>query len=308
MGKFKDNVKAAQYQLLPIDSIIPDPDQPRKRFEIAQLTDSVRESGIIEPILVRPANAEGKHMIIVGERRWRACLKLEAVEIPAIIRDVDADDAMVVQLFENIGGVRMDIDIQERSALLTRIVSKYDTQEAAAKALGVKTSWLSHNLAMSELRPEIGKLYQDGKIDSVAAVSLNKLSEKHCDAADELIHRAQDGGSRLTRDVMRAELAKFGLVKKRASKKDAVAGADGAASETPSSASEGAVLSSAASLAPGTQLSGAAPDSPSPQKRKRSVKVKRAIEMLGLADDVDDGVLMEKLAEELLKAKMAVEF
>lgn len=306
MGKFKDNVKAAQYRLLPIDSIIPDPDQPRKRFEISQLTDSVRESGIIEPILLRPANAEGKHMIIVGERRWRACLKLEAVEIPAIIRDADADDAMVVQLFENIGGVRMDIDIQERSALLTRIVSKYDTQEDAAKALGVKTSWLSHNLAMSELRPEIGKLYQDGKIDSVAAVSLNKLSEKHGDAADELIHRAQDGGSKLTRDVMRAELAKFGLVKKRAAKKDG-AGADGSPSGNHPTFEAHAPFSTP-SAAPDARIPGEAPDAAAPQKRKRSVKVKRAIEMLGLADDVDDGVLMEKLAEELLKAKMAVEF
>src|SRR3989344_860395 len=88
-----------------IDKIVPNPEQPRKHFNQAslnELAESIKEYGVIEPIIVKPINTEGSYMLVAGERRWRAAKIAGKTAIPAIVRNIDAQKAKIIALIENI--------------------------------------------------------------------------------------------------------------------------------------------------------------------------------------------------------------
>ena len=116
------SVPGAALVELPLDAISPNPDQPRANIEPAALealAASLRATGVLQPVVVAPADADGRHQLIAGERRWRAARLAEMERIPAIIREVDARERLELALVENV--VREDlsaIDVAQACACL----------------------------------------------------------------------------------------------------------------------------------------------------------------------------------------------
>jgi len=124
-------------QTLAIDRLKPGRFQPRTRMDdasLAELADSIREQGVMQPILVRPVEG-GRFEIIAGERRWRAAQKAGLREVPALVKAVPDQAALALALIENIQ--REDLNPIEEAQGLKRLVEEFGiTHDAAAKAVG----------------------------------------------------------------------------------------------------------------------------------------------------------------------------
>lgn len=151
--KSKDKIKtAAQVLLLPQDSILPNPDQPRKRFdydELEGLAQSIRQNGILQPVTVR-RRTDGKNVkfeLVAGERRLRAARLVGLTKIPAIETDADEKSSAVLSLIENLQ--RQDLNFFEEAEAVQRLVEKYSmSREEAADKLGRAQSTLSNKLRL----------------------------------------------------------------------------------------------------------------------------------------------------------------
>jgi len=134
-----------------IEDIYPNPFQPRKKFNIEKIKDlanSIKEAGMIQPIIVY--KKDGKFYLIVGERRWRAVQYLKWKKIPAIIKDISADDIMIGALVENIQ--REDLNAIEVSEGIDLLMKKSGlNQENVSKKLGMKRSTLTNLLRLLKL-------------------------------------------------------------------------------------------------------------------------------------------------------------
>lgn len=142
-----------------IDAIYPNPYQPRKKFsaeKIKELADSLKESGLIQPVvLYKDANDAGKYYLMVGERRWRAAQYLKWKKIPAIVRDMTQDDVIIGALVENIQ--REDLNAIEIAEGVEMLISEMGlTQEKAGDRLGMNRSTLTNYLRLLKL-PEAAK-------------------------------------------------------------------------------------------------------------------------------------------------------
>jgi ParB family transcriptional regulator, chromosome partitioning protein len=163
-------------RVLPMARVRPDPDQPRKIFapeSIAELAASIREKGLLQPILVRPG-PEG-YRIVAGERRWRAHLHNHAVSIGAIITDLSADDVLAVQIIENLQ--REDMSALEEANAYQRLIDECGGDvEVAAKKLG-KMSWrLTERTCLLRLEPEYQSLLASGNLRTSQAYEMAQLS------------------------------------------------------------------------------------------------------------------------------------
>ncbi|MEM9737328.1 MAG: ParB/RepB/Spo0J family partition protein, partial [Pseudomonadota bacterium] len=124
---------------LPIDLISPNPEQPRRRFneaELDELAQSIRARGIIQPVVVRPDPADpARYQIVAGERRWRAAQRAQLHELPAVIRELDDRDVLELAIIENIQ--RADLNAVEEAEGYTNLIEKFGyTQEELARILG----------------------------------------------------------------------------------------------------------------------------------------------------------------------------
>ena len=124
-------------ETLPLREIEPDPGQPRKTFDdetLAELSASIAEHGLLQPIAVRP-RASGGYLIVAGERRWRASRMAGLTEVPVIVKDVTDEQAMELALVENLQ--REDLDPVEEAAGIRELMDRCGlTQEQAARKLG----------------------------------------------------------------------------------------------------------------------------------------------------------------------------
>lgn len=157
--------------------IAPDPDQPRKDFdpaELQELAESIRTAGVIQPITVRAHPSGTGYMIIAGERRWRAAKLAGLNFIPCILRqDLELEGGIqAVQLLENLH--RVDLNPVEKAEFLQRRIELVRNSgvsnaiEAVAAELGVSASWISKNTAILKYSPEIRGLAREGKIRDYA--------------------------------------------------------------------------------------------------------------------------------------------
>ena len=150
---------------LPIEAVLRNPDQPRKRFEEARLEElaaSIREHGIVEPILVRKDGAG--YRILAGERRWRAAQRAGLKEIPAILRDASDREAFELALVENLQ--REDLNpIEEAEAFDVLVRDHGLTQEAVAQAVGKERSTVANALRLLRLPADVRDLVKDGQLD-----------------------------------------------------------------------------------------------------------------------------------------------
>jgi ParB family chromosome partitioning protein len=162
---------------LPIEAIERCAEQPRKRFEetrLEELAASIREKGVLEPILVR---REGmKYRIIAGERRWRAAQRAGLKEIPAVVREANDREAFELALVENLQ--RSDLNAIEESEAYEVLLSDHGlTQEEIAKRVGKERSTVANALRLLKLPEEVRDAVRDGRLDMGHARALLGLDD-----------------------------------------------------------------------------------------------------------------------------------
>ena len=152
-------------ETLPLREIEPDPGQPRKTFDdetLAELSASIAEHGLLQPIAVRP-KPSGGYLIVAGERRWRASRMAGLTEVPVIVKDVTDEQAMELALVENLQ--REDLDPVEEAAGIRELMTRCDlTQEQAARKLANSRSALANSLRLLSLPETVLELLKSGFI------------------------------------------------------------------------------------------------------------------------------------------------
>ena len=148
---------------VPIHFIYPNASQPRKNFNqdlLNELSESIKEQGIIQPILVRKKSVD-KYEIIAGERRWRAAQLAKVHEVPVIVLDVDDKKSLEFAILENIQ--RTDLNGIEEALGYDNLVKQYGySQETLSKILGKSRSHIANTLRLANLPEEIQKMISDG--------------------------------------------------------------------------------------------------------------------------------------------------
>ena len=139
---------------VPIELIHSNPNQPRQHFseaEIAELEESIRASGVLQPILLRPSPLRsGEYEIVAGERRWRAAQRAGFTVIPALVRTLDDDRAYEIAIVENVQ--REDLNAMEEARAYETLMGRMSyTQEQASKAVGKSRSHLANTLRLLQL-------------------------------------------------------------------------------------------------------------------------------------------------------------
>lgn len=164
--------KPAGLRTLPIGQLQPGKFQPRRQFDeaaIADLVESVRTKGVLQPILVRPY--QGAYEIIAGERRWRAAQRAQLHEVPVIIRELTDKEALEVALVENLQ--RQDLTALEEAEGYRRLVEEFEhTQEELAKAVGKSRSHVANMMRLLALPDPVKALLDDGKLSAGHARAL----------------------------------------------------------------------------------------------------------------------------------------
>lgn len=164
---------------IPIASIRPNPDQPRRRFsdaEMATLTASIREHGVLQPVLVTET-LDG-YQLIAGERRVRAALAAGLERIPAVIRHLDDRERLELALIENLQ--REDLDPIESAHGFRRLIDDFGlTHEAIAERVGRARSTVANTLRLLDLAPVVQAAIADGSITEGHGRALGGLSTDH---------------------------------------------------------------------------------------------------------------------------------
>jgi len=142
-------------RLIPLEQIDPNPSQPRVEIgDLTELTASIADRGVLEPLLVKPSEASGRWMIIAGERRWRAARAAGLREVPCIEMDVDERTVAEIALIENLQ--RKDLTPWEEADGLLALCERYGyTHEDVAKKVGKSRSTVTEALSIAALPEEI---------------------------------------------------------------------------------------------------------------------------------------------------------
>jgi ParB family chromosome partitioning protein len=287
---FKDTVP--NFQMIDVTLIDPDPAHPRRNFDdnaLKSLANSIEKKGLIHPVVVLPATGAGRHVLLVGERRWRAAVIAGERTIPALVRPCDSNEALEIRVFENLGlGLRAALEPREMANAIQAIAENFETQEAAADHFGRSANWLTQATAAANLSPKVTALLDSGKIASTStAVQLEKLAQKNEAKADSLIVQIEQlpEGEKIGRKVVDTALSQEGGRRK---KKDEVA------PEMPAPTSS--------DVPPWEELPAPPVQSAAPPRRINSGKVKMVAEILGLSDGDEDAVIA-MLIDEFLALK-----
>jgi len=170
---------------LPVDAIDRSAGQPRKRFDeerLEELAASIKEHGVVEPILVRRHGA--RFRIVAGERRWRAAQRAGLQEIPAVVRDASDRQAFELALVENLQ--RADLNPIEEAEAFEVLAEQGLTQEEVARRIGKDRSTVANALRLLKLPEDVRDLVRDGQLDMGHARALLGL-----EGADEIRRVAQ---------------------------------------------------------------------------------------------------------------------
>lgn len=169
--------EAAGNLYLPISQVESYSAQPRKLFDedaLAELADSIREHGVIQPLTVRKLSS-GYYQIIAGERRWRAARMAGLTEIPAVVIEADDQKAAELALVENLQ--REDLNPMEEAAGYQSLIQTYHmTQEEAARRVGKSRSAVANAMRLLGLQPSVRKLVEEGTLSAGHARALLPLS------------------------------------------------------------------------------------------------------------------------------------
>lgn len=160
---------------LPVDQIYPNPDQPRRTFDdqaMSDLTASIAEKGVIQPLIVRKKPSKnGQYEIVAGERRWRASQRAKLHEVPVIVREFTDVEVLEVAIIENIQ--RADLNAIDEAAGYKQLMEKFGrTQEEMGKALSKSRSHIANSVRLLTLPETVQSLLQDGKLSAGHARTL----------------------------------------------------------------------------------------------------------------------------------------
>lgn len=161
--------------MVPVENLVPNPDQPRRRFSpeaLEELAASIREKGVIQPLIVRdnPRQA-GTYEIVAGERRWRASQLAQQHEVPVIVRDLDDTEVLEVAIIENIQ--RADLNPIEEAQGYRQLMDRFGhTQERLAEALSKSRSHIANLMRLLQLPEEVQEYLREGRLSAGHARAL----------------------------------------------------------------------------------------------------------------------------------------
>ncbi|EBA17006.1 chromosome partitioning protein parB [Roseobacter sp. SK209-2-6] len=176
--------------LVPIEKVQANPDQPRRQFlqeDLDDLTASIKEKGVLQPLIVRP-RPTGIYEIVAGERRWRAAQAAQLHEVPVLIRDYSDLEMLEVAIIENIQ--RSDLNAMEEAQSYKQLMERFGhTQEKMAEALGKSRSHIANLVRLLHLPEDVRNLVHDRKLSAGHARALITS-----DNASELAKKIVKGG------------------------------------------------------------------------------------------------------------------
>ena len=171
-------VPGAHFALVPTDGVEPNPRQPREHFDeeaMAELVTSIREVGMLQPVVVREV-ATGRYQLIMGERRWRAAQEAGLTEVPAIVRDTDDDHLLRDALLENLH--RQQLNPLEEAAAYEQLLEDFGTtHEELASRIGRSRSQVTNTLRLLKLPPAVQRRVAAGVLSAGHARALLALDD-----------------------------------------------------------------------------------------------------------------------------------
>ncbi len=200
---------------VPLSDVVASPLQPRKDFagdQLTELMDSIREHGIIQPLIVRLRN--GKHELIAGERRWRASRELGLSEVPVIVREASDKDVLEMALIENLQ--REGLNAIEEAQAYQRLAKEFNLrQEDIAQRVGKNRATVANAIRLLELPVIVQQRVRDGKLSTGHAKVLLSLKTKPDieSAADQIIAKGLTvrGAEKLVGHILNPPKAKTQL-------------------------------------------------------------------------------------------------
>ena len=164
----------------PIENLHPNPDQPRRTFgeaELEELAASIRQNGVIQPLIVRALPARPGHFqIVAGERRWRAAQRAQLHELPVVVRELSDIEVLEIAIIENIQ--RADLNPLEEAAGYRQLMDRFGhTQEQLAEGLGKSRSHIANLLRLLNLPESVLSMVKSGQLSAGHARALVPLSD-----------------------------------------------------------------------------------------------------------------------------------
>lgn len=182
-SKISQPTEPADVQRIRIENIVPNRYQPRHTFpdgELAELAASIKESGVLQPIMVR-RKGDGMYELIAGERRWRASKEAGLETIPVVVRNCSDQESLLLALVENLQ--REDLNPMETARAYSRMMNEFGlTQDAIAVKVGRDRSSVANFVRLTHLHPELQELVEGGILTTGHAKALLGLQS----AADQL--------------------------------------------------------------------------------------------------------------------------
>jgi ParB family chromosome partitioning protein len=193
--------------LCPLEAIRPDPGQPRQRFDddaLAELVASVKEKGVLQPLIVRRDGDGETYLLVAGERRLRAAQAAGLAEVPVLVKDVASAEAFELALIENIQ--RQDLNAIEEACAYRRLVDEHGhTQDVVARRVGKDRSTVANALRLLRLEPTLQERIMDGRLSAGHARSLLSVTDpgRRSELADRVereglsVRQAEEAARRL---------------------------------------------------------------------------------------------------------------
>ncbi len=196
LGEAEDIAHAGEpadgVRVIPIELVHSNPDQPRQFFredDLATLAESIRDKGVLQPILVRPSpRTTGEYEIVAGERRWRAAQLAGLRVIPALVRTLDDERALEISIVENVQ--REDLNAMEEAQAYRALMQRFGhTQDQAAKSVGKSRSHVANTIRLLQLPESVQQHVIHGRLSAGHARAL--LSAEHPERVAELVVEQQ---------------------------------------------------------------------------------------------------------------------
>ena len=191
---------AAVGRMIAVDKIDPNPEQPRTDFgDLTELTASITEKGVLEPLLVKPSRSTGRWMIIAGERRWRAARQAGLREVPCVEMEVDEGTVAEIALIENMQ--RKDLTVWEEADGLLALSERFGyTHEEIARKVGKSRSTVTEALSIAAIPPDVREICRKADV-SAKSMLLQIVRQPDDDGMRRLAKEIASRG--LTRDDAR---------------------------------------------------------------------------------------------------------
>lgn len=174
-----EEINSSSTEKVKLVDIVPNKDQPRKRFNesaLSELADSISQHGVIQPLLVRPLSG-GTYQLVAGERRWRASRMAGLKEVPVVIKDLSDEEASVIAMIENLQ--REDLNAIEEADGIKYLMTKYGlTQEEVSERMGKSRSAVANSLRLLKLPESVSEYVRDGIISAGHAKALLPLEDE----------------------------------------------------------------------------------------------------------------------------------